>query len=276
MWNCFWAAAAALLLVAAPARAQTGKPDAATEATAAASAAMERAKRQAAGPMRVILEASRPRRKTTDAEASAATPAAAQADSGSVRAVANRSASVAAAAPETITRSVAVLPTSAPTPVVPQPVQTTASPPAVTAPLVAEPSRVVTQFTLTSEALQGKALAVRVPGLEVSGATPVPAVANLAGLPAVPNRALDPARIKLLSRVDPELPQRQLDELGRNAIVTVELTIRADGSVGNVAMVPPTPRGIQRAVVAALEQWRFEPLLSERVHRVQLIFNPEQ
>lgn len=286
MWNCFWAAAAALLLLlvaAAPARAQTAKPDAATEAAAAASAAMERAKRQAAGPMRVILEASRPRRKTTDAEASATTPAAAQADSGSVRAVANRSPSVAAAVPEAITRSVAVAPapapTSAPTPVVPQPVQTAAPPPAVAAPVVAEPSGVVTQFTLTSEALQGKAAAARVPGLEVSGATtttPVSAVANLASLPAVPNRSLDPARIKLLSRVDPELPQRQLDDLGRNAVVTVDLTIRADGSVGNVAMVPPTPRGIQRAVVAALEQWRFEPLLSDRVHRVQLIFNSEQ
>ena len=119
------------------------------------------------------------------------------------------------------------------------------------------------------------------PGLETTGSligTEPPAataLANLPKLPGVPTTAAGPASVKLINRVDPELPQRQLDDMGRNAVVTVDLTIRTDGSVGNVAMVRPTPRGIQRAVLAALEQWRFDPLPSERVHRVQLIFNPE-
>ena len=293
MWKCFWAAAAALLLAAAPARAQTAKPDVASEAATAASAAMERAKRQAAGPMRVILEASKSRRKIGDADGTVPVPSTASspltlpADSGSVRTVASRS--LATASPEPVTRSRAVV-ASAPVPppvVVPvaaaltAPVSAPVTSP-VTASAVAAPSGVVTQFTLTSEPLQGQSEAARVPGLELSGAvsaTPAPpAAATLATVPkmaAAPNTLGSLAKVRLINRVDPALAQRQLDDMGRNALVTVDLTIRADGTVRNIAMVPPTPRGIQRAVLEALEQWRFEPLPEERVHRMQLIFNPE-
>ena len=69
--------AAAWMLVAASALAQTAKPDAAAEAAAAA--AMERAKRLAAGPMRIILEASKSRRKVAEAEPPAAAEAVARA-----------------------------------------------------------------------------------------------------------------------------------------------------------------------------------------------------
>ena len=93
---------------------------------------------------------------------------------------------------------------------------------------------------------------------------------------ALPTLGVGPAKVKLINRVDPELGQRQLDDLGRNAVVTVDLTIRADGSVAAVTMVNLPPRGLQRALVSALEQWRFEPLPSQRVHRVELLFNAEQ
>ena len=285
MWKCFWAAAAALLLAAAPARAQTTKPDVASEAAAAASAAMERAKRQAAGPMRVILEASKSRRKIGDADgtapvpSTASSPAALPTDSGSVRTVASRS--LATGSPEPITRSMAGLASApVPPPVVLSVAGALTAP--VTAPAVAAPSGVVTQLTLTSETLQGKIEAAQVPGLELSGAvsaTPAPpAAATLATVPkmaAAPNTLGSLAKVRLINRVDPTLAQRQLDDMGRNALVTVDLTIRADGTVRSVAMVPPTPRGIQRALLEALEQWRFEPLPEERVHRMQLIFNPE-
>ncbi len=133
--------------------------------------------------------------------------------------------------------------------------------------------RAATQITLSSEALQGRDSSAPVPGLEgMTAATVGLAMPVRAALPTV---GIGPAKVKLITRVDPELGQRQLDDLGRNAVVTVDLTIRADGSVAAIAMVPPTPRGIQRAVVAALEQWRFEPLPSERQHRVQLLFNSE-
>lgn len=111
------------------------------------------------------------------------------------------------------------------------------------------------------------------PSLEATAAAPV-GLALPAGA-ALPTLGVGPAKVKLKNRVDPELGQRQLDDLGRNAIVTVDLTIRADGSVASVAMVSTPPRGLQRPLLAALQQWRFEPLPSERVHRVELLFNAE-
>ena len=285
MWNCIWAASAVLVLAATPARAQTVTPVAGSKVAAAASAAMERAKRQAAGPMRVILEASRPRRKAADADLPVPAPPTPTppSDSGSVRAVASRSPTVATVAPAPITRSVAALPGVAPIVLTIDAPSTAPSTALYAAPTTAQAASAVTQNILTSETLQTMAPAAWAPGLETTGsligteppAATATALASLPKLPGVPTTAAGPASVKLINRVDPELPQRQLDDMGRNAVVTVDLTIRTDGSVGNVAMVRPTPRGIQRAVLAALEQWRFDPLPSERVHRVQLIFNPE-
>lgn len=291
MKKCFWAAAAAALLLAAtPARAQPAKPEVSNEATAAASAAsaaMERAKRQAAGPMRVILEASKSRRKVGDADGTAPAslpatpPAAPSADGGSMRTVSSRSPSPSppTPVPEPVTRSVSALaPTPVPLPVRVPPVEAATTPAAGAG---AAPSGVVTEFTLTSETLQGRTEAARVPGLELSGAgagsLAPPAAATLATVPkfaTAPNTG-SLVKVQLVSQVDPALTQRQLEDMGRNALVSVDLTIRANGTVRSVAMVPPTPRGIQRALLEALEQWRFSPLPEERVHRVQLVFNPE-
>ena len=45
--------------------------------------------------------------------------------------------------------------------------------------------------------------------------------------------------------------------------------------VGGVTMVSAVPTRVQRVLAAALEQWRFEPLPSDRTHRVELVFNAE-
>ena len=267
MWNSCWAAAVSALLAAASAGAQTAKPEPAAEAaSAAASAAMERAKRQAAGPMRLILEASKSRRKTAEPD----TPTPPPAETISLRTVASRPAAPTAlpTAPETVTRSVAAAQPA------PEPVTAPVTAPVSAEPAVSAPPGVVTLMTLSSAALQGKGVTTPVPGLAgVSGAL---AAAPLPTSPlALPNLSVGPARVKLVTQVDPELAQRQLDSMGRNAVVAVDLTIRADGSVSAVTLVPPSPRGIQRAVVDALELWRFEPLPSERVLRVELIFNRE-
>ena len=276
MFNFSWAAAAMMLLAAELAGAQTAKPETAAEAAAAAaSAAMERAMRQAAGPMRVILEASKSRRKNTEPDAPMLPPA----DSGSVRAVASRSASPAVAAPEPVTRALAA---AAPTPA-PMPAPAVAravaplvapEPPVATASAAPVSKGAVAQLTLSSEALQGKGDSALVPALEAVGAAPAAALLPADAMTQFSPSA-GPAKVKLITRVDPEVAQRHLDDMRRNTVVTVDLTIRADGSVGAVTVLPPSPRGIQRALVDALEQWRFEPLSSQRLHRVQLIFNPE-
>ena len=263
MWNFSWAAAVSVLLAAASAGAQTAKPETAAEAaSAAASAAMERAKRQAAGPMRVILEASKSRRKIAESD----TPTPQPAEGNSVRTVSSRTAAPTAlpTAPETVARFAGAAQ--------PAPAPVTAPVSAVAA--VSAPPGVLTQMTLRSAALQGKGVTTPAPEFEgVSGAL---AAAPLPISPlTLPNLSVGPARVKLLTQVDPQVAQRYLDDMGRNAVVTVDLAIRIDGSVSAVTLVPPSPRGIQRAVVAALELWRFEPLPSERVHRVQLVFNPD-
>ena len=81
---------------------------------------------------------------------------------------------------------------------------------------------------------------------------------------------------RLVTMVEPELSQRLLDQLGRNATVLIELKLRADGSVGGITVLPPSSRLLERALAPTLEQWKFEPLPAARVHRVELVFNVER
>jgi hypothetical protein len=153
-------------------------------------------------------------------------------------------------------------------------------PSAATAPLpaaaaAAEPSStgITTQITLSSEALRAPSQAP-VPALERATLAAPAQTASVAAvaLPQVQEGAIRP---KLITRVDPELPQRLLDDLGRNAVVPVDISIRANGRVAGVVFSPALPIRAQRAIAAALEQWRFEPLPSDRTHRVELVFNGE-
>jgi hypothetical protein len=256
-----WALAPLALLLTVGVHAQTAAPaksDAKADPKAeAAAAAMERAKRMAAGPMRVILEASKGKRVPAEAVAAPA------ADSNSVRTVATRAAVV----PEAAARAAPAAQVNA---------AETVPAPAAAAPAPAPTANAVTtQITLNSESLQGQSVA-NVPSLERAASAAAAVMPNLPAasmvLPKVADALVKP---KLINRVDPELSQRLLDDLGRNAVVSVDLSLRADGSVAGVVFVTSVSTRVQRAVAAALEQWRFEPLASDRVHRVELIFNGE-
>ena len=96
-----------------------------------------------------------------------------------------------------------------------------------------------------------------------------------AALPALPALAAEIPKPTLVKRVNPEVPARLLAELPSDTLFVADLTILPDGSVGAVDPVPPVPRSVQRYVVQALQQWRFEPLPSERVWRVELQFRLE-
>ncbi len=225
-----------------------------------AAAAMERAKRLAAGPMRVILEAGKGRRPAADAAA---------VDGTSVRAVAVRP--PAAQATDAPARP-------APPPTLPPAAAAAATEPPAAAPAPSsapEPTAVSTQVTFSADALPGPRTAA-VPGIERTNTAmpaPLPVLpASLAGLTKAGDALVKP---RLISGGDLELPQRMLDELGRNAVVAVDVSIRADGSVGGVRLATPVSPRVQRAVASALEQWRFDPLPADRVHRIQLVFNGE-
>jgi outer membrane biosynthesis protein TonB len=80
-------------------------------------------------------------------------------------------------------------------------------------------------------------------------------------------------RPRLLNMVAPDIPQRVYDQIGTINEVDVELTVRRDGTVAGVNVLPPVPRPAVRYIVEALQRWRYEPVPSEQVIRVQLIFS---
>ena len=80
-------------------------------------------------------------------------------------------------------------------------------------------------------------------------------------------------RPRLITMVAPDIPPRVYDQIGTLNEVTAEVTIRRDGSVAGVTVLPPVPRAAMRYIIEALLRWRYEPLPTEQVLRVQLVFN---
>lgn len=248
-----------LALTAGSAAAQTAAPKDAkdskdaksskeAQADAEAAAAMERARRLASNPMRIILEASRVRRRG-DAEAPPAqlVPVAATGTGGAAVA--------AVPAGEVAARSVPATPREA------APVAAAAVPEAV----------------ISSDLAQQRSAAAPAAALELApvAQTVVPAAVKLAPLAALQPELAKPT---LVSRVDPDPPHRLLADMPANTVVTADLTIQADGSVSQVTLVSTnaTARSLGRYVVAALQQWRFAPLPGERVWRVDLLFRADE
>lgn len=258
VWKSIASAASLLLMASGPVSAQqpAAKPD-----SAEAKAAMERAQRMADNPLRVILQAGKIKRKDdnsapepvadpavrrtavrTGTEAASPAPAAARPGSAAPTVATSAPASVAVA--------------STPTQSTPVPVPTPEPPPAK-----------VMQSTLLSAPAAGN-----VPALEIAQPVEVAPVMTKAVAPqAIP---LAPVNVRptLVAMVEPDIPTRLLGEAGRVSEVMADLTLREDGTVATVALLPPVPRSWQRYIITALEKWRFEPLPSGRVHRVQLVF----
>ncbi len=232
------AAGAVWAQAAAPA---SGASQAAKPPLTEAQAAMERAQRLAANPMKVILQASKIRRRPNEPEPEVADP--------------------------NILRRTAVRTEAAPTAPAPAPV-VTAPAAAPAAPPPAEPV-VVNKFM--PSALAG-GTATSVPALEAAlPAATAPAMSKAvapAALPIAP-LAVQPT---LVTMVDPEIPVRLMADGNRIKEVFADLQLRPDGTVADVKLVPPVPRGWQSYIISALERWRFEPLAAARLHRVQLVF----
>ena len=129
---------------------------------------------------------------------------------------------------------------------------------------------------ISSELVQTRAATQGAPALDPA-AMPAPVALPAVSMPSV--EALRPGvfRPTLVRRVDPEVPPRVLVDLAPNTVITADLMLQADGSVSQVSVVTPGPaaRAMTRFVVAALQQWRFEPMPSERPWRVELVFNAE-
>jgi hypothetical protein len=122
------------------------------------------------------------------------------------------------------------------------------------------------------------AQARRAPAVELAFALESVAQPVTASVPApVPLAAPTPELVRptLITRVDPDPPARLLTDLSASTVITADLTIKPDGSVSQVVIVTPNTSSLGRYVVTALQQWRFAPLPSERVWRVELVFSTE-
>jgi Meckel syndrome type 1 protein len=231
---------ACLLLAVGSVWSQSAKSD-----SAEAEAAMERAKRLAANPMKVILQAGKIRRKTNEGEA----PVEA-ADATNLRRTAARAAAEPAAQPvrdEPATRSVAA----------PRPT-----------------AEGVVALVVMDAGQLSAATSTEVAPIESAAAAPaVAAMPKLVAPQAM--LAAPPVAPKLVTMVEPEVPTRLMSESPRVGEVYADLTLRADGSVAEVVLLAPYPRSWQRYLTAALEKWRFDPLPDTRVHRVQLVFSEQ-
>jgi hypothetical protein len=230
---------AGVVLAQAPAPAKDAKETKEAKEAREAAEAMERARRLAANPLRLIQEASRVRRRS-DGEPAVA-PVAAPAAAAPVAA--------AAASPEPVARA-AVPPT-----------RDAAAPEAPVA-------------VMNSDLVQARTPPEAAPPLDAQ-ALPRPLQPANVSLPALAPLLPGLSRPTLVSRVDPELPPRVLVELEPNTAVLADLTIRPDGSVSEVAIASPNGRPLARYIVPALQQWRFEPLPSQRQWRVELLFRAE-
>lgn len=110
-------------------------------------------------------------------------------------------------------------------------------------------------------------LALAGPSTVMPPLEPTPAV-------AAPEVEPEPPPLRLLSKVEPEIP-RQLQSDFKGGAVTVQFTVQPDGTVGQAQAVHSSHKRLAAAAVSAVNQWRFAPLPSAREASVDIAFSVE-
>jgi TonB family protein len=236
---------------------------------------MERAKRDASNPLRIIIEASQVKRTRTggDAPAPAAAAAPVATKAPEPRAAAERrSARVAepTPAPPTPSRTLA-----APSPAVGDPPATepTSAPPTA----IETPAASVAPAPLSAPAAPDAAAPADVQAPAATGPAAAGIAAAAAAAPSAPNAAQPAAEVlaplKLVRYIEPEIPARIRGRLRPTSEVTVAFKVLRDGSVSQAAIRATNARALDPVVLEAVRQWRYDPVPEEREHVVQLVFN---
>jgi TonB family protein len=206
--------------------------------SAAASSVGERTSRDASNPMRVILEAGKLKVRIKP-EADASPPAAAPAPK-----------------PATVAR--------------PKPAQ--AAPPVVAAPATppsAPADKAVARSTPPASTPAAPLVELPPPVIPVVEARAAPSAA-----PAVAAAARKPVALKNVTVVEPDFPNTVIRRLRSEVEIIVDLVVKPDGSVSDVVVRSTPFKGVEEPVVAAVRQWRYEPIAEARPHTVQLVLQP--
>lgn len=282
-WVLGWLAAAGLM---APLWAQ--QPPA---AAASSSARMEQVVREASRPLQMILRASRiePRQansgaaaekparpavanasvsppvqpaRASAAESTASAPAVA-ADSGRVDAVIEQlSASMRVSAPAATEPGATAAAPDEPAPQVPQ------APERAPVPAVAPVAELVDSVPPPAAlaAVAMPVLAVQAAPLAAPALAPTPTAPVLAEAPPVP---------RLLTMVEPTIPERLMARVTSITRFNLSLDIQPDGSVSAVDLRPGGPKALEPMVLAAVRQWRYAPMSQPVRQLVELVIQPD-
>jgi TonB family protein len=89
---------------------------------------------------------------------------------------------------------------------------------------------------------------------------------------AAPNQ---PPPLTLLKRVEPVLSRDLLDSRLNSARVVAAFTVTASGEVSNLSIASTTDSRLSRAVLRALQGWRYAPIPEPREHMVSFAFATE-
>lgn len=107
-----------------------------------------------------------------------------------------------------------------------------------------------------------------------------PTTSAPAGRPPVPAPTAPAAEpeedmpLKLVHKVDPEYPRSWLVQQ-RNGSVLVNFRVKTDGTVENAEALRSPDRKVAAAALAAVKQWRFEPIARPKQVSVEIGFQVE-
>lgn len=207
---------------------------------------MERAQRDADKVFKMILINSDAPRKKRAPEASAGAGTPAPVRSVSVATTSNSPEAIAAAAAVAAARAA-------------EPAKVAAAPAAAVA---AEPEARVAIAPQVAQPAPQSAAAVLAPAAPAS----TPAAAE--------EEDDDESPLVLRSQVRPSFRPALMQEL-RQGTVRVKFEVQPDGSVTRPEVVSTTNRGLNSAALAAIGQWKFEPLKQPRQAMVEVGFNAD-
>ena len=116
--------------------------------------------------------------------------------------------------------------------------------------------------------------AASVPGVLAQTAGPNPPIKVIEDLPvaAGPSKEAAPRPVHTPSPAYPA----ELNDSGRNGMATIEVIVKADGTIGNATIQSADDPAFGQAALAAVKDWKFEPGLREGVPAEKRVAIPFQ
>lgn len=135
-------------------------------------------------------------------------------------------------------------------------------------------SSTVTARPLLAPSDPVEAAAAPAPAPQASVETAVAPVAAAVALSA-PVAPAEPPPLTLLKRIEPVLSPDLLDSRLNSARVVAAFTVTASGEVSNLSIASTTDSRLNRAVLRALQAWRYAPIPEPRDHMISFGFATE-